>query len=445
MSDLRREGEHVAESCNSIAPKALGGCAYVLATSYPFHLSLGSLAPGNGLAFGLAVSERYTPNENWRITWSGDAVRTASGSYRLGGYTKFVHTPKAVGVVVRLPGDPPVKPRRLKLDTWVIDAFAQRTSIGSINYFGPGPGSVEDGRATFGETQTQVGGGVVLPMSGASWIGALHPALMFGVTSRAVSITSGNNAGVPSVQESYANDDAPGLDRQDPSVEFREGLRLRPSLPNGRLQLDYFLSAQQFRTTKASRSSFDRVTIDLQHRIPIYRTSASSGPRDFNGPNECAETLDSLACPPVQRSRDRSGTIGFRVLLSTSRTRGQNHVPFYFQPTLGGSDLNGQRVLASYQDSRFRAPHLFALQQSFEHSIWGPIGAFVSAEQGKVSLTRRAIGFRNLARSVTIGLTVRAGGFPLLNLSWSWGTEGNHVIGSMDTSLLGGGARPGLF
>ena len=29
-------------------------------------------------------------------------------------------------------------------------------------------------------------------------------------------------------------------------------------------------------------------------------------------------------------------------------------VPFYFQPTLGGSDINGQRLLSGYDDYRFR-------------------------------------------------------------------------------------------
>ena len=74
-------------------PEGLVSCAYTLVTSSPFHVALGSLAPGNGFAFGAAVSERHTPNERWRITWSGDAVARFGGSYRTGGYMKIIHTP----------------------------------------------------------------------------------------------------------------------------------------------------------------------------------------------------------------------------------------------------------------------------------------------------------------------------------------------------------------
>jgi hypothetical protein len=47
-------------------------------------------------------------------------------------------------------------------------------------------------------------------------------------------------------------------------------------------------------------------------------------------------------------------------------------VPFYFQQTLGGQDINRVMALPSYHDYRYRAPSLLLLQESFEHSIWGP-------------------------------------------------------------------------
>jgi hypothetical protein len=283
-SDLRREGEHIAESCNSVSLKALGGCAYTLVSSYPFHLALGSLAPGNGFAFGLAVSERHTPNESWRITWSGDAVASPSGAYRIGGYTKFIHTPE-LGVVVSRPGEPPPVPRRLKLDTWVIDVFAQTTSLKAINYFGQGPNSTEDRRTSFGEQQTIIGGSIILPMSGRSWIGALHSALIGGISTRTVDIRSGQADDGPSIEDLYNDTTAPGLSRQDAFVELSEGIRLRPSLLNRWLRLNYLAMAQQFRTSAISHSSFNRWTLDLQHEIPLYRGATSSGPpKDFNGP-----------------------------------------------------------------------------------------------------------------------------------------------------------------
>jgi hypothetical protein len=131
--------------------------------------------------------------------------------------------------------------------------------------------------------------------------------------------------------------------------------------------------------------------------------------------------------------------------VSASTTSGGNRVPFYLQPTLGGSDINGERLLASYADYRFRAPNLISLQESVEHSLWGPFGVFFEAAQGKVAPAGRDLTSGDFATSTTVGLTLRAGGFPMVNLSFSWGSEGHHVIGAMNTSLLGGSPRPSLY
>jgi len=138
-----------------------------------------------------------------------------------------------------------------------------------------------------------------------------------------------------------------------------------------------------------------------------------------------------------------NGSIGFRFLLSESITSGDSVVPFYFQQTLGGSDISSMLALGSYQDYRFRAPNLLLLQESFEHSIWGPFGAKFMADQARVALTRSDLGFSDLKHSFAAGLTLRAGGFPMVSLMFAWGgPEGHHNIVNMNTSLLGGSARP---
>ena len=53
---------------------------------------------------------------------------------------------------------------------------------------------------------------------------------------------------------------------------------------------------------------------------------------------------------------------------------------------------------------------------------------------------------RFLLNSFAVGLTVRAGGFPLINIAFAWGGgEGHHIIKTIDPSLLGSGGRPSLF
>jgi hypothetical protein len=144
--------------------------------------------------------------------------------------------------------------------------------------------------------------------------------------------------------------------------------------------------------------------------------------------------------------RDREGSVGLRLLLTESFVPSGNVVPFYFQPTLGGSDIDGNAALSSYQDYRFRAPNLLLLSGSFEHSIYGPLGISFQVDEGKVALSHGDLGFTHLAHSYAAGLTLRAGGFPMVYLLFAWGGhEGTHTITTLDTSLLGGSTRPSLY
>jgi hypothetical protein len=134
------------------------------------------------------------------------------------------------------------------------------------------------------------------------------------------------------------------------------------------------------------------------------------------------------------------------LLITESIASADSQVPFYLQPTLGGSDINGNSWLPSYNDYRFRAPNALLLRESIEHSIWGPIGIDFAADQGKVALTRGDIAFSHLAHSFSAGLTLRAGGLPALSLGFAWaGPEGTHTIANVNSSLLGGSTRPSLF
>jgi len=180
--------------------------------------------------------------------------------------------------------------------------------------------------------------------------------------------------------------------------------------------------------------------VDLDHSYSFYGTQSATSAETV-GPDSCAPGGEK--CPEIPHTRNLNGSIGVRLLLSESLTSGSSVVPFYFQQTLGGQDINSALTLGSYQDYRFRAPNLLLLQESFEHSIWGPFGLKFMADQGTVALTRGDLGFSHLRHSFAGGLTLRAGGFPMVSLMFAWGgPEGHHNIFNMNTSLLGGSARP---
>ena len=122
-------------------------------------------------------------------------------------------------------------------------------------------------------------------------------------------------------------------------------------------------------------------------------------------------------------------------------------VPFYLSPSMGGSDINGTAMLASYPDYRFRGPDVLLFRESIEHSLGKlPIGVLFAVDEGKIGLRRDDVSLNHLRHVFSTGLTVHAGGLSVISLLFAWGgPEGNHTATTVDPALLGGSSRPSLF
>jgi hypothetical protein len=428
QGELRREGERISGACE-FNFKALGGCAYTLFTDHPLHIAAGSMPPQNG--FGMGGAFVWSKNtRNWRLSWDVDAVGAFSGSWRAGGYLKMVHTPH--------PATPKIQATH---PYTVFNLYAQSISLKKLNFFGLGNDSTLAGKSLFGMGQTIVGASVIKPVYEWRAIRWLNLSLQGEVNGRFVNVHGEHGQSDPSIEALYDNTSAPGLSNQPGFVQMSEGLRIKPAI--GNLQLNYSGKFQEFFAPSSSHNSFLRWTVDLDHTYSLYGSSHSAASAETLGPDSCAQGDEK--CPEIPRTRNLNGSIGVRLLLSESLTSGTSVVPFYFQQTLGGLDINSTMSLASYQDYRYRAPNLLLLEESFEHSIWGPFGVKLAADEGRVAVARRDLGFHHLRHSFAGGLTVRAGGFPMVFLMFAWGgAEGHHNIVNMNTSLLGGSARPSL-
>ncbi|HLW85142.1 MAG TPA: hypothetical protein VKR60_08010 [Candidatus Sulfotelmatobacter sp.] len=454
QADFRGEGKRLRDACGTLGFKAAGGCAEELFTDHPLHIAAGSIAPQNGFGLGPAFVAHLTPNESWRLSWDADAVASTNASWRAGGYMKIIHTPVQtihVGVPsTAKPGESPeaAKPAKkaqinLVHPYTVFNLYAQATSLNKVYYFGEGNDSTLAGQSVFGMTQTIVGGNAIKPVYEWAALSKLNLALLGEMNGRFVNLRGENGQSIPSIQTIYNEASAPGLASQPGFMQSGEGLRIKPALFQDHLQLNYLATFQQFFAPANSHYSFLRWTVDLGHTVALYSHSPSYGPKDTNGPDECAAAVGAIKCPPISYSRNLSGSVGLRLLLSESIHSATSAVPFYFQQTLGGSDVNGSPALASYQDYRFRASNLLLLRGSFEHSIWGPFGFTFMADEGRVAQARADVGFDRLKHSFATGFTLRAGGFPMIFVTFAWGgSEGSHTVFNMNTALLGGSARP---
>lgn len=458
-ADFRGEGDRFSASCGSFRLSGVPGCAELLFTDHPLHIAVGSIAPQNGFGAGVAFVAHYTPNDNWRLSWNTDAVGSNNGSWRAGVYmTAILTKPKKEKTTHGRP-DTNHKPTPPSLERPEFHVYTQTITLNKIDYFGLGPDTTVADRSFYGMRETIPGGNVWWPI-----FEPLHLSLYGEVNGRFVDIRPSPNQPSPSIEQLYTEVTAPGLTKQPGFLQFGEGLRLRPVISLLNLRLNYLLLFQQFVAPNDSEFSFERFTTDLSHEFPLSSKTRTFYPVPGNGPDDCSsgetsaqaakaqgstaatkESQQTVApCPNV--SRNREGSIGFRLFYSQSITGAGHVVPFYFQPTLGGTDINGNPSLSSYQDYRFRAPDVLLLRESFEHSLYGPVGFAFIADQGKVSSADGQLGSSPWLHSFSVGLTLRAGGFPQAFLLFSWGgNEGTHTIANVNTSLLGGAARPSLF
>jgi hypothetical protein len=452
-ADFRGEATRLPESCSGFSLGKIGSCAELLFTDHPLHIAVGSMAPQNGFGSGLSLVGHWT-TANWRDSWNTDAVASSNGSWRAGGYLNLVWSGLEgvkTGRGRPAPGSGP-KPDASE-EQLVFHLYSETDSLNKLTFFGVGPSTSEATRSYYGLRETISGGSMVWPVLQRTKANALHLAILAEANGRFVETRGSYGQSSPSIEQIFSPVSAPGLGKTEAFAQMGQGVRLRPEFAKTHIQLNYLVNFQEFLDPGDARYSFRRFNTDLSHVFQIYGNTPAMLPRDFNGPDECAESSqdDDRKCPPILPppgpTRNLQGSIGLRFLLSESIVPQGHAVPYYFQPTLGGSDINGNLMLGSYQDYRFRAPNLMLFRASFEHSIYKwPVGVALMVDEGKVANRRNDIDFSHFRHSYSAGLTLHAGGFPLVYLMFSFGgDEGTHFTGSLNTSLLGGGSRPSLF
>jgi hypothetical protein len=460
-ADFRGEETRFKKSCSGFAFNALASCGELLFTDHPLHIAVGSLAPGNGFGAGVAVVGHWTTT-NWRNTFDVDAVGSPNFSWRAGGYATFVWAK------VTPPKPHKGRPRPgsgsnidLMQEQPVIHAYAEADSLNKLGFFGIGPSSAQTARTFFGMSETVTGASFVLPVSKyLPLVERLNISIVGEGNGRFVNTRGENGQGSPSIEQVYSSATAPGLLTSRGFAQFGEGVRMRPSFAGDHVQLDYLVNYQQY--VAHNNYSFRRFTTDVSHTFQIYQNHFPPAHQDINGPDECFQSKTNSnatdpgaskesACPPALPppgpTRNYAGSVQLRFLLSESIIPAGHLEPFYFQPTLGGSDINGNAMLGSFEDYRFRAPNSMMFRAAFEHSIYKwPVGLSLMLDEGKVGLRRNDIDFSHLQHSYSVGLTLHAGGFPVLYAMFSWGGhEGTHTTAAANTSLLGGSARPSLY
>jgi hypothetical protein len=462
--DLVQEGVNLGD-CRHGNLAGISGCAETLFTGTPFHIAVGSLAPQNGVGFGLAAAEFYHPTYcaswidftkppvpgtrnacHWSLNFNAEGLATSNQSWRAGFYMSAVHL-STRQPQIHIPGQPgPKHPvRNFTGPSTTINVYSESNSLNRIYFYGLGPDTTPAGRADFGLTENVTGANLILPVR-AWWIDPVAISVLGEVNGRFPSQRGSYGDTSPSIEQIYNDTSAPGLTAKSNYFQAGEGIRLDPVIPLKevhleRLQLNYLTQFQQFVATANSDESFRRFNADLNHTLVLYT-------RDVGKPEASRPPVPGAPnVPPISPTRDVTGSIVARLFIQESVANQGHVVPFFLQPTVGGSDLNGQAILSSYPDYRFRGPDLLWMHGAYQQSLGKlPVGLFLGVDEAKVGLRRDDISFNHLRHSYSAGLTLNAGGLPAVYLLFCWGgDEGNHTIANINTSLLGTSVRPSLF
>lgn len=331
---------------------------------------LSKLTPHNGLFLEYGYTNRPLG--------AGMAV---SGGYRHDFFARRARVELEGGISIR-------NYQLLRADVSMPYLFDERLEIGvrgsyrhdpQEDFYGLGAGSRKEDRVSFlldsREIQARA---VVRPL----------PWLSMGVRSGLLnpSIGRGTDARFPSLEELFTEAEAPGLTGQ-PDHEYGEvfaTIDTRDQPGNARDGGYYHVAYRRYHDAENSELGFRGTDVELQHFFPIF---------------------------------DKKRVIAARIRgLSTAAPDGQE-VPFYFQPTLGGSDS-----LRSFGDRRLRDLNVLLLNVEYRWEAFSGLDMALFSDWGKVAPRSRdfdlndmhhafGIGFRfNTYKTVFMRLDIAAGG-----------------------------------
>ena len=326
-----------------------------------FHPKLGSLTTGSGFAYGLGFRDRdlFSNTGALEIWAAGSVKRYWATEARL----KF----------------PRVADNHLYFETW-----ASHRDYPQENFFGLGPDSSRDDRSDYAIRTNHFGGRAgVRPFP--------HLLVGGGLEYLEPRVGAGQNDRYPDVSVAFDPSEVPGLDTR---ADF--------------LRSDAFIEVDYREPRNARKGGWYRV--DFSHYGDRTANQFTFNRLDF----DVRQFVGFLAGRRV---------IAARLFVSTSDTRADQTMPFYFMPTLGGND-----TLRGFREYRFRGPHAILAQGEYRWEIWSGFDGAIFYDAGKVADRRDDLDFGNLESDYGIGFRFNTDNGVILRVDAAFGSrDGKHL------------------
>jgi hypothetical protein len=251
---------------------------------------------------------------------------------------------------------------RLARGTIEVGGHAAYHSHPQEDFYGLGPDSLVENRSTFAYSASDFQGRV---------LARPRPWLQFGARAGVLDpvVESGRDTTLPQLTDRFPLVAPPGLSQQPRYgyVEVSGTLDRRDQPGNPRAGGYYHVALRRYAARgPADEDRFRVLDADLQHFFPIF---------------------------------DKKRVIALRGRVISSVGADDGDVPFYFQPTLGGSDS-----LRSYGEYRFRDRNVIFLNAEYRWEAFSGLDMALFSDWGKVATSHGNVDFGSLKRAYGLGL-----------------------------------------
>jgi outer membrane protein assembly factor BamA len=203
---------------------------------------------------------------------------------------------------------------------------------------------------------------------------------------------AGTDPRFPSSETVFNESDVPGLlshpDYTYAGVFVRSDTRDEPG--NAREGHKVQVNWTTYRDRNSSGYSFNRFDTEAQQYIPFF---------------------------------NKRRVIALRARTAFSQTDDGNTVPFFLQPTLGGSeDLRG------FREFRFRDRNVMVMNAEYRWEAFSGLDLALFTDAGKVFSSSREFNFQDLEKSYGIGFRFNTAKSVFLRIDTAYGNEGTRLF-----------------
>ena len=336
------------------------------------RVQLGGLVTGSGFAAG--------PEYSRAGLFGGKMDFRTSAQVSLSGYQKQ-------DVEVTLPA--------FLTDRLTVAVYGVHHNYPGLNYYGSGPESQRTGRSNFRLEDTAFDASMSL---------RILPKLTAGVTTGYLMNNIGPGTDTRFISSDRVYETAGIADQANfTRTSFFAQFDGRDYAPGPRSGGNYFVQFGRYADQTLSRHDFQRLDMEAQQYVPLF---------------------------------NKRRVIAMRAKTAMTFTDGNQSVPFYMQPTLGGQD-----DLRGFRPFRFRDNNLLVMNTEYRWEVFSGLDMAVFGDAGKVFARKSQLNLSNLETSAGFGFRFNARNNVFLRMDVAFSHEGFQVAMKFNNLFRNGPSR----